>query len=181
LKFIAIDEAQQADEIYPNVFISVDLRVKCSALSILLIPISNLGSNVVLCGTRLSLKSSFEILGSSAAKENTIPRLIGPTSYFEDNTLRAAIKRCGYTFDVNPGLLTIFRGRPRHAMCLEKALILNLNIDLVINDIVDNTKRKFAVMRVMNVYRELYYAALEWILRGKVAIIGCGDIALEQC
>ena len=189
MRFLCIDEAQRADGVYPETFDNADRSAKRSALSCLVTPVGALRAHVVLSGTGLGIESSFELLASGAAKHGVHPRLVGTTSTFNVDSLRAAVKTRGYAGQVDDDVLRLFSGRPRFGMRLAEALVLGKPVESAANDVSAGLGKVLQKLKVVPVgspanaktlYGEFRFAAMEWVLKGQGGVTQHGEVALEQ-
>jgi hypothetical protein len=144
---------------------------------------------VVLSGTGLGIESSFELLSSGAAKHGVHPRLVGTTSAFDVESLRAAVRERGYVGAVHDDVLKLFSGRPRFGMRLAEALVLEKPIEGTAKNISDGMQIVLAKLKILpagsaanakTLYGEFRFAAMEWVLKGQGGVTRHGEVALEQ-
>lgn len=191
MRFLCIDEAQIADAINPRSYWNFERTVKRSALACLVKPLRNIGCHVVLAGTGLGIESSWELLASGAAKENVEPRLVGATSIFNVETLRAALQARGVAAaaDVDDETLRLYTGRPRFGMRLAAALVLEEDPVTTAESVARDLRKVLSRLKTRpagssvnakTLYGEFRFAAMQWVLKGQGGISRHGEVALEQ-
>lgn len=188
LQFVALDEAQSADKLLPDTFVSAESGTAQSALSPLVKELCGVRTNILLSGTGLT---SYELASSSAAKHDVEPTLLGTTTHLDEDGVRAALAERGVTPPADSAeTIKLFVGRPRFAMRLAEALLLQEDASqMVAEKIVKFFQKQLdtrlrtisadAAQTTNTVYGQLRFAAREWVLRGRGAIIRGGEVALE--
>ena len=141
----------------------------------------------MLSGTGLGIDSSFEVL-SLSIDANIIPILIGPTNYLDAHEVADAVKCAGVTAEVPLHDAHMFQGRPRFAMQLANAMLMNLNLVDVIENIVNDLRLNLKAMEKIeqnisetkNVVDVLREVAIKWITYGEGGLKLHHQVSLEH-
>jgi hypothetical protein len=154
-----------------------------------------LKATIILAGTGLSIGSVIDLVTSSVGKiEGHHVQLYGTNFEYTPWEMRSRFSKWGLSDEikVDEKDLEYFKGRPRFAMRLFGALLLQTSVDEAASQVRDSLRKNFGPLKLTpavddssNVgqtkmlFQELVRAAVGFILHGEGHIFGRSDIALE--